>query len=154
MDGRSGLETMKRVKKMPLVKRQLSQTQDRRVILEETEEETDSFSTHLKPSDSIVSLKSSDTEGSSRPPTPGSALATPLLEETPHEAVSRKVSYRLSTLPPIPDDFMTSLDVNKPQETKVKKDTKTSSPRLPVGNFVKKGNNISEMRKSFYFHVL
>ena len=68
------------------------------------------------------------------------------------EVVTRKISYRLSTLPPIPDDFMTSLEVNKPQERKVKNEIKTSSPRIPVGSFVKKGiSNITVKRKSHYF---
>ena len=128
--------------KMPLVKRQ---TQDRRIIVEEEEEEEgDSGSRPLKLShslsigDSCASLKSTDTEGSSRPPTPGAPLTSPLVAEPPE--VSRKISYRLSTLPPIPDDFMTSLEVKEPQEEiKVKRDTKITSAKLPVGNFVKKG---------------
>ena len=138
--------------KMPLVKRQ---TQDRRIIVEEEEEEEgDVGSRPLKLSlsigDSCASLKSSDTEGSSRPPTPGAPLTSGLVAEPPE--VSRKISYRLSTLPPIPDDFMTSLEVNKPQEEiKVKRDTKNTSAKLPVGNFVKKGNNDYEMRKSYVF---
>ena len=137
--------------KMPLVKRQAS-VSDRRIIVEEAEEDVDSADsrplTPLKISisrgDSRASLRSTDTESSSRPPTPGTPLTSPLVSEPPE--VSRKISYRLSTLPPIPDDFMTSLEVNKPQEPKVKKDTKSSSPNIPVGNFVKKGNNVNEMR--------
>ena len=109
---------------------------------EEEEEEGDVGSRPLKLSlsigDSCASLKSTDTEGSSRPPTPGAPLTSGLVAEPPE--VSRKISYRLSTLPPIPDDFMTSLEVNTPQEEiKVKRDTKNTSAKLPVGNFVKKG---------------
>ena len=149
-EGRTGLGTMKK-SKMPLVKRQAS-VSERRIIVEEEEEDVDSADsrplTPLKISisrdDSRASLRSTDTESSSRPPTPGTPLTSPLVSEPPE--VSRKISYRLSTLPPIPDDFMTSLEVNKPQEAKVKKDTKSSSPNIPVGNFVKKGNNVNEMR--------
>ena len=142
-EGRTGLGTMKK-SKMPLVKRQAS---ERRIIVEEEEEDVASADsrplTPLKISisrgDSRASLRSTDTESSSRPPTPGTPLTSPLVSEPPE--VSRKISYRLSTLPPIPDDFMTSLEVNKPKEAKVKKDTKSSSPNIPVGNFVKKGKN-------------
>ena len=149
-EGRTGLGTMKK-SKMPLVKRQAS-VSERRIIVEETEEEADSADSRpltplkigISRGDSRASLRSTDTESSSRPPTPGTPLTSPLVSEPPE--VSRKISYRLSTLPPIPDDFMTSLEVNKPQEAKVKKDTKSSSPNIPVGNFVKKGNNVNEMR--------
>ena len=140
-EGRTGLGTMKK-SKMPLVKRQ--QTMDKRIIVEEAEEEGDSASRPLKLNFSrgdSISLKSTDTEGGSRPATPGTPLTTPLTPEPPPETVSRKISYRLSTLPPIPDEFMTTLEVKKPQEPKSKRDT---SPKLPLGNFVKKGNNIND----------
>ena len=141
-EGRTGLGTMKK-SKMPLVKRQAT---DRRIIVEEAEEEEGDLASrppklNFSRSDSI-SLRSTDTEGSSRPATPGTPLTTPLTPEPPPpETVSRKISYRLSTLPPIPDDFMTTLEVKKPQEPKPKRDT---SAKLPVGNFVKKGNNIND----------
>ena len=78
-EGRTGLGTMKK-SKMPLVKRQAS-VHDRRIIVEE-EEQTATASRPLelsiRRSDSVAST---DTEGSTRPPTP--ATPTPL---TPPEA--------------------------------------------------------------------
>ena len=80
-EGRTGLGTMKK-SKMPLVKRQAS-VHDRRMIVEEEEENQTATASRplelsIRRSDSVAST---DTEGSTRPPTP--ATPTPL---TPPEA--------------------------------------------------------------------